>query len=331
MKVLVSGGSGFVGGAVLARLAREPGLSSRATVRSFTVDLCSETETVLVDALSPSCEWKHAARGCDIVVHAAARVHERQASEEKAFSLYRDTNSLGTVRFARQAAAVGVRRFVYLSSIKVHGEKTEPGSPFSASSPLRPTDAYSRSKSEAETGLFALAKETGLEVVILRPTLVYGPGVRANFLTMLRWIHAGLPLPFGAVRNLRSFVAIDNLVDLVVCCLTHPLAANECFLVSDGDDLSTPELIERASAALNVSARLLSVPPTLLSIAAALVHRQKLIGRLLDSLQVDIEKTRRLLAWTPPVQVNDALARTALYYLQGLSSTTVAVHRRRAR
>jgi nucleoside-diphosphate-sugar epimerase len=217
---------------------------------------------------------------------------------------------------AEAAAAAGVRRFIFISSIKVNGEATLPGAPYTAEAQPAPADPYGISKLEAEQGLRALAADTGLEVVIIRPPLVYGPGVKANFLSMMRWLHKGVPLPFGAIHNRRSLVALDNLVDLLVTCIDHPGAANQTFLVSDGEDLSTSELLRRMGFALGRPARLLPIPSRLLDVAAAMLGKTALAQRLCGSLQVDIGKTRELLNWSPPVGVDEALRKTAEHFLE---------------
>jgi nucleoside-diphosphate-sugar epimerase len=220
------------------------------------------------------------------------------------------------LNLARQAAEAGVRRFIFISSIKVNGEGTPLGAPYRADAQPQPADPYGISKMEAEQGLRALAGETGMEVVIIRPTLVYGPGVKANFLNMMRWLHKGVPLPFGAIHNRRSLVALDNLVDLIVTCIEHPAAANQTFLVSDGEDLSTTELLRRMATALGAPAHLLPVPSWLLEAGATMLGKKALSQRLCGSLQVDISKTRELLGWTPPLSVDAALRKTAKHFLE---------------
>lgn len=229
---------------------------------------------------------------------------------------FRKVNVEGTLSLARQAAAAGVRRFIFISSIKVNGEGTPVNVPYLADAQARPADPYGISKMEAEQGLHALAIETGMEVVIIRPVLIYGPEVKANFLSMMRWLHKGVPLPFGAIHNRRSLVALDNLVDLIVTCIDHPAAANQTFLVSDGEDLSTSELLRRMGAALGKPARLLPVPSWLLEAGAAMLGKKALSQRLCGSLQVDIGKARELLNWTPPVSVDEALHKTARHFLE---------------
>ena len=211
---------------------------------------------------------------------------------------------------------MGVRRFIFLSSIKVNGEETPADRPFTADDVPAPRDPYGMSKLEAEAGLRELAEETGLEVVIVRPVLVYGPGVKANFRAMMRALQRGIPLPFGAIHNRRSLVALDNLVDLLVRCLTHPAAAGRTFLVSDGEDLSTTELLFRTAKAMGKKARLLPVPSAAIEITATLLGRGEMASRLCRSLTVDITKNRELLGWTPPVNMDEALATTAADFLQ---------------
>jgi nucleoside-diphosphate-sugar epimerase len=227
---------------------------------------------------------------------------------------FRRVNVNATLMLAREAAAAGVRRFIYVSSIKVNGEVSAPRHPFTADDSVAPQEAYSVSKHEAELGLQTVARKTGMEVVIIRPPLVYGPGVRANFLTMLRWVDRGWPLPFGSIQNQRSLVAADNLSDLLARCLFHPAAGNQVFLISDGEDLSTPELLRRLGRILGKPARLIPVPPRWLIAGGTLIGRRAEFRRLSESLQVDALKTARLLAWKPPVTVDEALRRTVANY-----------------
>jgi UDP-glucose 4-epimerase len=215
------------------------------------------------------------------------------------------------LNLARQAAAAGLRRFVFVSSIKVNGEATQLARPFIADDAPAPLDAYGVSKMEAEQGLREIARQTGMEVVIIRPPLVYGPGVKANFAAMMRWLKRGVPLPLGAIHNQRSLVALDNLVDLILTCLTHPAATNQTFLVSDGEDVSTTELLRRMGQAMGKTARLLPVPASWLKVAASLVGKGDVAQRLCGSLQVDISKTRELLGWVPPVSLDEGLRRAA--------------------
>jgi UDP-glucose 4-epimerase len=240
-------------------------------------------------------------------------MNERDADPLAAF---RRVNVRGTLRLAEQAAQCGVRRFIYLSSIKVNGEGTWPGRPYTADDQPAPLDPYGVSKLEAEHGLQVLAVKTGMEIVIIRPVLVYGPGVKANFRSMMAWLNRGVPLPLGAITNKRSLVALDNLVDLIMTCIHHPAAANQVFLVSDDEDLSTSELLRRMARALGRPARLLPLPMWILKGTAQLLGKRALSQRLCGSLQVDIDKTKSLLEWTPAISVDGALAKTAKDFLE---------------
>ncbi|UVJ42785.1 SDR family oxidoreductase [Pseudomonas sp. LS1212] len=310
---LLTGATGFVGGAILKRLCQQ-GYPVTAVSRTplNTQDL--PAKVVRVDALDGSTAWQDSLKGVEVVIHSAARVHVMHDTEADPLAAFRKVNVEGTLNLARQAAGAGVRRFIFISSIKVNGEGTRKGQAYRADDAPAPADPYGISKKEAEEGLMALARSTSLEVVIIRPVLVYGPGVKANFLAMMKWLDKGVPLPLGAIDNRRSLVALDNLVDLVLVCVTHPAAANQTFLVSDGEDLSTTSLLKRMAVALGKPARLLPVPSWLLELAARLLGKRALSQRLNGSLQVDIEKTRTLLGWEPPVAVDDALAQTARHF-----------------
>lgn len=316
MRVLVTGASGFVGGAVVARLAEDARWQVRAAARQPMPHVPDAAEQTLVGDLAPDTDWSHALAGVDTVIHAAGRVHVMRDHAADPLGQFQYVNVGGTLNLARQAALVGVRRFVFLSSVKVNGEGTPPERAYQADDAPNPSDPYAISKLEAEQGLFEVAASTGLEVVIIRPVLVYGPGVKANFRSMMRWLQRGIPLPLGGVRNKRSLVALENLVDLMVTCTTHPAATNQRFLISDGEDLSTPDLLRRLGAALGVPVRLLPVPHALLRAAAVAAGGRKLAQRLCGSLEVDITKTRSLLGWDPPVGIDDALRLTAQHFLR---------------
>lgn len=313
--VFVTGASGFVGRALVERLVAD-NIPCVAAVRRHVDSIPASVKTVNFDSLDESFDWSTALVGQAVVVHCAARVHVMNDTVADPLAEFRKVNVGGTLHLAAQAAAAGVKRFVFVSSIKVNGDGTQPGSPYKADDVPGPTDPYGVSKREAEDGLRALAEKTGMEVVIIRPVLVYGPGVKANFLSMMRWLDKGVPLPFGAIGNSRSLVAIDNLVDLIVTCITHPAAANQTFLASDGQDLSTTGLLTKMAEALNKRAYLLPVPAFMLKVAAAAVGKKDLSQRLLGSLQVDIAKTKAVLQWLPPVSVDAALRATALHYLE---------------
>lgn len=312
-KILVTGGTGFIGHALLKRLACRPDVRLLAWIRR--IDALLPVGVIPVP-LSRGRTFAAGAQaeGLDAVVHCAARVHVMTDKALDPLAEFRKVNVDMTLNLARSAVDAGARRFIFISSIKVNGEATSPGQSYTATDIPAPIGPYALSKYEAEVGLRKIAAETGLEVVIIRTPLVYGPGVRANFLSMMRWLSAGLPLPLGALHNKRSLVALDNLVDLIDMCIDHPAAANQTLLVSDGDDLSTSELLRRLAAALGRSARLLPIPERWLARGARLLGREDVFARLCGSLQVDISQTCELLQWAPPVRVDDALARTAADY-----------------
>lgn len=304
--VLVTGANGFVGTAVVERLVRGRQYSVRGAVRNDCRAIHAGAERV-VGTMTSTADWQPLLADIRTVVHLAARVHVMRDTVADPLAAFRETNVAATLRLARQAAAAGVERFVYLSSVKVHGETGT----FVETDPLAPEDAYGASKQEAETGLREVAAATSMQLVIVRPPLVYGPGVRANFLALMRAVARGVPLPFGAVHNQRSLIGLDNLVDFILHCIEHPSAANETFLVSDGEDLSTTDLIRRLALAMHQRARLLPVPVPVLMAVAALVGRQDVARRVLGSLRVDIAKARQRLQWTPPFTVDEELRRTA--------------------
>lgn len=307
-KVLVTGASGFVGTPLVATLRRH-GWSVVSAVR-YTSGAEREGVHVVGD-IDARTDWRTALDGCDCVIHLAARVHVMDDDADDPLAAYRETNVSGTLNLARQAVESGVRRFVFLSSIKVNGEASLPGQPFTPDDRPNPEDGYAISKYEAEQGLQELASRSDMDVVIIRPPLVYGPGVKANFRSMMNWLATGIPLPFGALHNRRSLVGVDNLVDLIRVCLTHPAAANQVFLVSDGEDVSTAELLRRTAVAMGKKARLLPLPGSLLEWVAHVLGKGKLAQRLCGSLQVDISKTKERLNWTPPVGVDEGLRRAA--------------------
>ncbi|WP_083280504.1 UDP-glucose 4-epimerase family protein [Pseudomonas citronellolis] len=319
MKVLLTGATGFVGRGVLEAFAAIPELHLAVAVRSRLSGEFPGVEVHSIDGLSATQDWTSALAGVDVVVHAAARVHVMRETAGDPLAEFRAVNVEGTLNLARQAAAAGVRRFIFISSIKVNGESTPPGRPFRAEDVPAPADPYGQSKLEAERALSRLAEERAMEWVVIRPPLIYGPGVGANFASLMRAVQRQLPLPFARVRNQRSLVARDNLVDLLRVCLEHERAANQIFLVSDDHDLSSAELCRHLAMALGVRPRLLPVPVALLQGLAALFGRGAQAQRVLGSLQVDIGKTRELLGWRPPVSVDQALAATARWYRESRS------------
>jgi nucleoside-diphosphate-sugar epimerase len=319
--VLVTGSTGFIGRGLLARLGAVQDTRVRAAVRTWPARLSADAEPVCVPDLSADADWSDAVRDVDAIVHLAARVHVMRDREQDPLAAFRRVNVEGTLALARRAAESGVRRFIFLSSIKVNGERTDPGKPYTSADAPNPQDPYGVSKLEAELGLARIAAGSAMELVIVRPPLVYGPAVKGNFRAMMQWLARGIPLPLGSIHNKRSLVARDNLVDLLVTCVSHPAAANQTFLAGDGEDLSTTELLRRLGAALEHPARLIPVPAGLLKLAASLVGRPGIALRLCDSLQVDISAARSRLGWIPPVAVNDGLSRAAQYFLSHSAAT----------
>ena len=315
MEILVSGGTGFVGAALLQRLAERADWHVSALVRKADVSLPAGVTPVMLSTDQPFAPVAPAGR-VDVVVHCAARVHVMKDLASDPLAEFRRVNVEGTLNLARYAVQAGARRFVFLSSIKVNGESSAPERPFRADDVAAPVDPYALSKFEAEQLLRTIAEQSGLQVVIIRIPLVYGPGVKANFHALMRCLQAGIPLPVGAVANKRSLVALENLVDLILTCIEHPAAANQTFLVADGEDLSAAELARRLGIALNRSARLLPVPPALLQLGARLLGRRAIYERLCGSLQVDIDKTREMLGWKPPINVDEGLRRAAEGFLE---------------
>jgi nucleoside-diphosphate-sugar epimerase len=318
--ILVTGGSGFLGGALLRHLASSDEYSLIASLRDGRTDLPQSIRKVTLGDLTPSNNWREALTDVDVVVHAAARVHVMNEALADPLAAFRFVNVDATLNLARQAIEAGVKRFIYISSIKVNGEFSEPGAALTADDIPAPVDPYGISKLEAELGLRSLAANTPMEIVIIRPVLVYGPGVRANFLNMIRWLDKGVPLPFGAVNNKRSLVSLDNLIDLIITCFSHPLAANQTFLASDGEDVSTTELLRKIAAVLNKRVVLLPLPVGLMTLAARLLGKAAIANRLFGSLQVDISKNKRLLGWTPPVTLDRGLSAAVQPFLESRKS-----------
>lgn len=303
--VLVTGASGFLGQALVGKLIAD-GYAVTAVSR--------HGEVVLPFSLTHVERYEdtaHLMKNHLCIVHLAARVHVMNDKSGDPLSAFRAANAELTMSLARHAAAAGVKRFIFVSSIKVNGEETLPGHAFGADDICTPQDAYGVSKMEAEQGLRKISAETGMEVVIIRPPLVYGPGVRANFAALMKAVQRGIPLPLGAIDNRRSLVALDNLLDFIAVCIRHPDAGRQTFLVSDGDDLSTPELIRRMASALRKPARLVPVPLWILKAGAAMLGQQDRLQRLCSNLQLDISKSRTLLGWQPPFSVDEGLRRAA--------------------
>lgn len=307
--IVLTGASGFVGAAIARALLRQ-GESVVCPSRQPLAWCAENMRNPAMSDLAPDSDWSACLHEAEIVIHCAARVHVMQEAAADPLELFRRVNVAATLNLARQAAAAGVRQFVFLSSVKVNGEATPPGQPYTENSTPQPQDPYGISKLEAENGLLQLGRETGMAITIIRPPLVYGPGVKANFLSMLHWVKKGFPLPLASIANRRSLVYLENLVSLVLCCLRHPGAAQQVFLVSDGHDLSTAELLRLCAAALRVQPRLLPCPPALLTLGARLLGRPAVADRLCQSLQVDISKAKAILGWAPPFNVAQGLAAT---------------------
>ncbi len=317
MKLLVTGANGFVGQALCKCLALQnmEVLGQTRQARSLSKDERSiqNIQRVEADFTDISC-LQQVLHGVQAVVHTAARVHQVREVADDPLAAYRVVNTTATLALARAAAKASAKRFIFLSSVKVNGEFTLPNQPFK-SHQAAPLDPYSVSKWEAEIGLREIATETGMEVVIIRPPLVYGPGVKANFLTMMRWLHRGIPLPLGAIRNQRSLVGLPNLVDFIALSLTHPKAANQTFMISDQHDLSTTELLRGLGQALDRPARLVPVPQSVLESGLKLLGKGGVAQRLCGNLTVDASPATELLSWKPPVSVQHGLQLTADHFL----------------
>ena len=307
MDLLLTGANGFVGRRLAIALESNPDINLTTIIRrSVEVRF---NNVIVVQGIDANTDWSEAVKGQNIILHAAARTHIMKDDAANSMAKYRRINVEGTLNLARQAATVGVTRFVFISSIKVNGETTEIGVPFTADDIPKPIDNYGISKWEAEQGLLQLAADTGMEVVIIRPPMVYGPNAKGNFAKLGALLAKGVPLPLATVKNRRSFVAIDNLIDLIITCIDHPKAANQIFLASDGHDLSTPELLNGMATAMGRDAKLFPLPSRLISVAASLVGKKDEANRLLTSLQVDITKTRDVLNWSPVIDVEEGLQR----------------------
>lgn len=314
MHIAITGANGFLGKALVAATATNQEHVVAALVRRQSAHQHPGAKYTVIGDISPITNWLPSLLNVDVVIHTAARVHIIQDSMLDPLNEYRQANVVSALNLAHQAAQSGIKRFIYISSIKANGEHTSAGSPFFADSTPNPIDPYGVSKLEAEIGLYAIGRKTGMEIVCIRPPLVYGPGVKGNFLKMLRYLSQGVPLPIGAITNLRSFVACDNLVDLIITCCDHAAAANQTFLVSDDEDVSTKELFGRLGAALNKPARILSFPPTFLWWGARITGKKNLAHRLFGNLQIDILKTKNLLDWSPPVSMDKGLKLTADWF-----------------
>ena len=310
MKVLVTGASGFVGNALCTHLVSRD-FDVVATVQNLPDALVPKLSYHIVTEICASTDWDDVLAGVQTVIHCAARVHVMRDHTQDPLTEFRRVNTLGTETLSRAAARCGVKRLVFLSSIKVNGESAPPDAPFTQTSPANPYDSYAISKWEAEQALTRVSAETGLEIVVLRCSLVYGPGVKGNLLRLLSAVDHGIPLPLALARNRRSLIYLDNLTDAIATCLTHPAAAGKTYLMSDGEDVSTAELISRIAQALGKPSRLWPCPLGLMELAGMLTGKSDEIARLLGSLCIDSSKIRSELDWTPPYTVEQGLAETA--------------------
>ena len=319
---LVTGASGFVGSALMRDISRRGkggwDFVGRGTMRAETFTSIPTSDCVVVGDINAKTNWQQALSNVDVVVHAAGLAHVLSASADNCFAAFRAVNVDGTVNLAEQSLRGGIRRFIYISSIAVNGSQTF-GQPFNENDAPRPIEPYAISKLEAEVALCKLFAETQAQLVIVRPPLVYGPNAPGNFRRLLKIASSGLPLPLGAINNKRSFVAIDNLIDLIITCIDHPAAANQTFLVSDGEDISTTQLLRQIRETMGIPARLVPVPLWLLEAGATLLGKRDLLLRLCGNLQVDISKAKDLLGWLPPVSVDEGLRVTAEHFLADLS------------
>ena len=312
MKIIVTGATGFLGKPLIKQLSNKFTKSNIFPVLRKNSTSFDEFSPIVVDDINSTTDWTDKLQGIDCVIHCAARVHVMNEADENPLEAFREVNVRGTLQLAQAAAKSGVKRFIFVSSIKVNGESTTGRLPYRSSDTPNPQDPYGISKAEAEEGLKKLAEETGMDVVIIRPPLVYGPGVKANFAAMLKLASTGVPLPFGCVKhNQRSMVYVENLISLIIECINNPSAANQTFLISDDDDLSTKAFVQGLSMALGKSSFMLPVPNSVFSFAGKILGKTAMIDRLCGSLQVDINHTKNTLNWRSPYSVEQGFAATA--------------------
>jgi len=328
LNILLTGATGFIGNTIQQRIVADGSYDLTIAVRNIHAQ-SDAVRIVKVDDLTTSTDWSDALKSVDVVVHSAARVHVMDDKSADPLTEFRKINVEGTLKLARQAVEAGVKRFIFISSIKVNGEGTDLGHPYTADSKPNPIDPYGVSKYEAEQGLLELAENTPLEVVIIRPTLVYGENVKGNFHSLMKWTYKGIPLPIGGVKqNLRSLVYVENLVDFIVTCINHPNAKNEVFLISDDDDISTADLLQEISKGLGVKNKAVNIPPKLINTAASALGKSGVAQRLSGSLQVDISKAKTLLGWEPKYSTSESIQKAAKSYKSNLMAPKSMVFQR---
>ena len=316
-RILITGASGFVGTGLVQNFLTKSSFSNlRLALRKKGVSRYDQCEICFVGDINPSTNWQEALQDVEVVIHLAARVHVMDDTSANSLEEYREANTFATIHLAEESAKAGVKRFIYLSSIKVNGEATKPGESYSEGSIPNPQDPYGVSKLEAEYGLQKICSEAGMEYVIIRPPLIYGPGVKANFRKLMGLVYKGIPLPFGGIHNQRSMLALENLVDFIGATIANPLAANQIFLLSDGKDLSTARLLELLAKGMGKSMWFAPIPSFLLRGFLNLVGKASVAGRLLGSLQINSSKAHQLLNWKPPLSVENAVQLTAQSYLK---------------
>ena len=311
MNILLTGSSGFLGNSLLPKL-------TQFEVTAIGRQQCApDIASYYCKELSDSEDYSDCLANIDVVIHCAARAHIMKDDHVDALAEYRKVNTQGTLNLAAQAAASGAKRFVFISSVKVHGEATASLAPFTEQVEKVPVDPYGLSKYEAELGLRSISEDSNMEVVIIRPPLIYGPEVKANFLSLMKIADTGIPLPFGAINNKRSMVYVCNLVDFIVTCIEHPAAANQTFLISDGKDLSLTELLTIMRAGFYRSTRLFAIPVVLFRILGKIMGKTNVVNRLVDDLQIDSSKASSLLEWFPPFTIEQGIKATVTAYSEG--------------
>lgn len=311
MTAILTGGSGFLGSAILHELIKK----KIDVIQISRLENKASSKVIYIDAIDGETGYGLKDYKFDVVIHCAARAHIMNDTCNEQLAEYRKVNTEGTLNLARQSVLAGAKRFIFISSIKVNGESTSGRAIYSSTDEPAPQDPYGISKAEAEVGLLQIAKETGLEVVIIRPTLVYGAGVKGNFLNLLKLSSSNFPLPFGAIRNARSMVYLGNLVGLITTCIDHPNAAGKVFLASDGDDVTLSRLVCMIRKAMGKPALLLPVPAFIFKLLGCLIGKAAVVDRLVGNLQVDNRDAKHYLSWQPPYSVEYGIKATVCDYM----------------